>query len=111
MGKSHETMIEYPDMSLVLARLDDIARRLDGQHVSPWMTTKEAAVFLRCSPRQIESLTTEGLLPYKRQDPTCRRSPRLYHRRHLTAYLVAGRNPVTQRLTPAEKREVEELLS
>ncbi len=99
------------EAELIINRLDDLARRLDGQHVSPWMTTREAAAFLRCSPRQIESLTAEGLLPYKRQDSTCPRSPRLYHRKYLTGFLVAGRNPTTQRLTPAEKREVEELLS
>ena len=99
------------DMGLILARLDSIDRRLDGKHVSPWLTTVEAAAYLRCSPRQIESLTARGLLPFKRQDPTKSQSPRLYHRRGLDAYLVAGRNPVTRRLSPAEKQEVEELLS
>ncbi len=98
------------DTALILARLDSIDQRLDGKHISPWLTTKEAASYLRCSPRQIESLTAEGLLPYKRQDPTCSRSPRLYHRKHMTAYLVAGKNPVKHRLSPEEKRLVEELL-
>ena len=97
-------------VNLILARLDDIARRLDGNHVSPWLTTVEAARYLRCSTRQIERLTSRGLLPFHRQDSTSPKSPRLYHRRHLTAYLVAGRNPVKHRLSPVEKRQVAELL-
>ena len=96
---------------LILTRLDDLVRMVQGVHVSPWMTTKEAAHYLRCSTRQIDNLTDRGLLTARRQDPTSSRSPRLYHRKHLTAYLVAGRNPQTHRLTPAEKREVEDLLS
>lgn len=98
------------DMTLILARLDDIDRRLDGNHVSPWLTTQEVARYLRCSPRKVEQLTRLGLLPFHRQDSTCPRSPRLYHRRHLTAYLVAGKNAVKHRLSPEEKRLVEELL-
>ena len=99
------------EVGLILARLDDIARRLDGSHVSPWMNTKEAASYLRCSVRKVELLTRLGLLPYHRQDATRSKSPRLYHRKHLTGYLVSGHNPATHRLTPAEKREVKELLS
>lgn len=76
----------------------------------PWLTTAEAAEYLRCSVSKIEQLTKRGLLPFHRQDPTSRRSPRLYHRRHLVAFLVAGRNPVATRLSPAEKRQVAELL-
>lgn len=104
-------MTDSPEISLVLARLDDLARQLDGSHVSPFMTTAEAASYLRCSTRHIERLTSQGLLPFHRQDATCPKSPRLYHRKHLTAYLVAGRNPVEHRLSPVEKREVEELIS
>ena len=37
-------------------------------------------------------------------------SPRLYHRKHLTSFLVAGKNPIKHRLSPEEKRLVEELL-
>ena len=98
-------------VNLILARLDSIDRRLDGNHVSPWLNTAEAAAFLRCSTRQIERLTSLGLLPYHRQDATRSKSSRLYHRKHLTGYLVSGHNPATHRLTPAEKREVKELLS
>ncbi len=98
------------DMALILARLDSIDRRLDGKHVSPWLTTQEAASYFRCSPRKVEQLTRLGLLPFRRQDPTAPRSPRLYHVKHLTAYLVAGRNPVKHRLSPEEKRLVKELL-
>lgn len=97
-------------MALILTRLDEIARRLDGGHVSPWLTTVEVADYLRCSPRKVEQLTRLGLLPFHRQDATCPKSPRLYHRRHLTAYLVAGKNPVKHRLTLEEKRLVQELL-
>lgn len=98
------------DFKIILTRLDDLTRLIQGQHVSPWLTTAEAAAYLKCSARQIEKLTRLGLLPYQRQDPTADKSPRLYHRKHLTAYLVAGRNPQTHRLTPAEKQLVEDLL-
>ena len=103
-------MSDTADMTLILARLDSIDRRLDGSHVSPWMTTREAASYLRCSTRKVEQLTRLGLLPYRRQDATSPKSPRLFHRRHLTAYLVAGKNPVKHRLSPEEKRQVAELL-
>ena len=96
------------DMNLILARLDSIDKAIQG--VSPFLTTAEAAGYLRCSPRQIERLTSLGLLPYRRQDATRSKSPRLYHRKHLTAYLVTGRNPIKHRLSPDEKRLVEELL-
>ena len=109
MGNSHETMIESLDMSLILTRLNDLARRLEGQATSPWMTTVEAAQYLRCSPRKIEDITHKGLLPFSRQDPTSSRSSRRYHRNHLDAYLLTGKNPVAQRLSPGEKRLVEEL--
>ncbi len=98
------------DLTQILARLDDIARRLDGKHVSPWLDTKSAAQYLNCSTRKIEELTRLGLLPFKRLDTTCPRSPRLYHRKHLTAYLVVGRNPESHRLSSEEKRLVEELV-
>lgn len=44
------------DMALILARLDSIARRLDGKHVSLWMTSKESVDYLRCSPWKVEEL-------------------------------------------------------
>ncbi len=97
-------------MDLILNRLDDLARQLNGHVSTPWLTTQEAARYLRCSISQIERLTRQGLLPFHRQDPTSVRSPRLYHRRELTAFLVAGRNPVEHRLTAEEKRQVQELL-
>lgn len=77
---------------------------------SPWMTTHEAARFLRCSTSKIEQLTARGLLPFKRLDPTTPRSPRLYHVKDLNAYLVTGRNPRESRLSLAEKRMLEDLL-
>ena len=118
-------------LSDILDRLDQIeiilAARSGSSH---WMTTREAADFLRCSRSKIEQLTMQGLLPYKQLDPTPtserpyyqslrsekRRdpgssySPRLYSRRFLTAYLVVRRNPLKRPLSTKEKREVEELL-
>jgi len=96
-------------MKLILSRLDDLARQLDGKHVSPWLTTVEAAQYLRCSTSHIERLTRQALLSFKRQDPTTLKSPRLYHQKHLTAFLITGKNPSVHRLTPAEKRQVEDL--
>jgi len=77
---------------------------------SPWMTTHEAARFLRCSESKVEQLTARGLLPYRRLDPTAKRSQRLYHRRDLTAFLVTGRNSKERHLSAQERRMVEELL-
>ncbi len=97
------------NMDLVLARLDDLNRLLGGKVVSPWLTSREAASYLRCSLRKIESLTSKGLLPYCRQDPTSHKAPRLYHRRHLDTYLITGINVQIQRLSPEEKRLVKQL--
>ena len=77
---------------------------------SPWMTTRETALFLRCSESKVEQLTAKELLPYRRLDPTLSRSPRLYHVKDLPAYLIAGRNPQKSRLSPSEKRQMENLL-
>ena len=77
---------------------------------SPWFKTREAAQFLRCSESKVEQLTARGLLPYRRLDPTAPRSPRLYHVKDLTAYLIIGRNPQKSRLSPSEKRQMERLL-
>jgi len=77
---------------------------------SPWLTTKEAAAYMKCSVRKLEGITSAGLLPFRRKDPTAPKSPRLYHEKYLTAYLVIGRNYSSERLTAAEKREMEELL-
>ncbi len=90
-------------------RLDEILQILEGGQ-SPWKTTCEAAHFLRCSESKVEQLTARGLLPYRRLDPTAPRSPRLYHRKDLTAYLVTGRNPHEHHLSAQERRMVEELL-
>lgn len=103
-------MIEAADLQLVLTRLDDLTRRLDGKPVSPWFVIAEAADYLRCSMRHIDRLTERGLLPFRRQDPTTPRSPRLYHRKDLVGFLVSGKNPETHPLTKEEKRKVDELL-
>ena len=94
----------------ILNRLENIEKIIQGEFSSPWMTAREAARFLRCSVTQINRLVSAGLLPYSRQDPTAPKSPRLFHRKDLTAYLVTGRNPERKPLSQTEKRMVEELL-
>jgi len=76
---------------------------------SPWLTTSEAAGYLRCSVSQIDRLTKSGQLPFSRQNPNSQRSPRLYNRHHLDAYVVTGKNLQSQRLSPEEKRLVKQL--
>lgn len=99
------------DTDLILMHLMDLERLLSKAiPTTPWMTTREAAEFLRCSVSKVEQLVYKGLLPYKRLDVTGKRSQRLFHRKHLTGYLVAERNPVQPRLSPAERKMVEELL-
>ena len=97
-------------LDLVLNRLDDLAQRIEGLYPTPWLTTAGAARYLGCSVRQVERLTDKGLLPYSRLDPTASKSSRRYHRKHLDAYLVAGKNPQSHRLTHAEKQIVKDLL-
>lgn len=102
-------MNDAADITLILARLDSIDRRLDGKVTSPWLTSSEAAEYLRCSISQIERLTRSGQLPFSRQNPNSQRAPRLYHRSHLDAYLVTGKNLQSQRLSTEEKRLVKQL--
>ena len=97
------------DVKEIREMLDEILQLLQAGQ-SPWKTTREAAQFLRCSESKVEQLTSKKLLPFRRLDPTTPRSPRLYHRRDLTAFLVAGRNPYESRLSQAERRLIEELL-
>ncbi len=101
---------DSPDMALIMSRLDDLARQLAGRHLSPWMNTREAAAYLRCSLSKINRLADRGLLPYRRLDADAPRSKRLFHRRDLTAYIITGRNPGTYRLSPAERSLVDQLL-
>ena len=89
-------------------KLGRILKILEGQN-SPWLSSKEAAAYLRCSLSKVEDLTTSGLLPYRRLDPRSSRSLRLYHRRDLAAYLVAGRNPHSTPLSASERKQVKEL--
>ena len=77
---------------------------------SPWLTSSEAANYLKCSLSQIERLTKSGQLPFSRQNADSDLSPRLYHRRHLDAYLLTGKNLQSQRLTAEEKRLVKQLV-
>ena len=97
-------------LSAILRRVNDIEKLIRGEFNSPWLTTREAAKLLRCSESKLNQLTAAGLIPYKRQDPTANKSLRLYHVKHLTAYLVTGRNTVRKPLSKEEKRIVEELL-
>lgn len=98
------------DMGFILSRLDDLVQRMAGLNPTAWLSTEGAARYLGCSVRQVELLTDKGLLPYSRLDPTASKSCRRYHCRHLTAYLITGKNPTMYRLTSREKKEVEELL-
>ena len=97
-------------MDLILSRLDDLDRRLAGMHVSRWLTTSEAADYLRCSVSQIERLTKSGQLPFSRQNSNAQRGPRLYNRSHLDSYLITGKNPITSRLSPQEKKALADIL-
>ena len=98
------------DIALILSRLDDLARQLADRPVSPWMSTREAAEYLRCSLSKINRLAERGLLRYRRLDADAQKSKRLFDRRELTAYLVTGRNPDAHRLSPAERSLVDQLL-
>ena len=99
------------DLHLILTQLDRIeALLVRHEPASPWLTAFEAAEFLRCSKSKLNQLTADGLLPFKRRDPTLIKSPRLFSRRDLTAFLVTGRNPETNPLSPDERRRVRELL-
>ncbi len=97
-------------LQLILERLYALESTLANGRSLPWLTCRETAHFLRCSESQVNRLTDRGLLSYRRLNPEAPKSQRLFHRKHLTAYLVAGRNPVTNRLTPQERREVQALL-
>lgn len=98
------------ESGLILQRLNEIELLLRKINVSPWMNSKEAAAFLRISPSKMETLISRGLIPYRRVDSESPKSQRLFHRRELVGYLVSGSNPRTRRLSPAEKRIVDELL-
>jgi hypothetical protein len=51
---------------------------------SDWMTEKEAAAYLRRSPRTLSRLRTKGGGPvYRKDDPTKQNSPVFYRRREL----------------------------
>ncbi|UCH11494.1 MAG: helix-turn-helix domain-containing protein [Fidelibacterota bacterium] len=99
------------DTEVILMHLDSLEELfIKTVPTTPWMTTKEAAEFLRCSVSKVEQLVYKGLLPYKRLDVTCERSPRLFHRKHLAGYLVAVRNPERYRLPPTDQKKVDDLL-
>lgn len=96
--------------AIIIVRMDELTELLQSLSSSPWMTLLEAARYLRCSKRKIETLIAQGHLPFSRQDPTIKQSPRLIHRKYLIAFLVTGKNAEKQRLSSEESRLVEELL-
>lgn len=95
---------------LVVIGVEELTDFLQNLAASPWLTLEEAATYLRCSKRKIEQLIASRQLPFSRQDPSHQRSPKLIHRKHLIAFLISGKNAITQRLTPVERRLVDELL-
>ena len=97
-------------LGLILQRLDEIERLLLSKSTSPWKTRMEAAQYLRISTSKLDELVAEGMIPYRRVDPRHPKSQMLFHRRDLVNYLVSGSNPRTHRLSPSEKKLVEELL-
>jgi excisionase family DNA binding protein len=64
---------------------------------SPWMTVDEAAEYLRCAPKRIYDLTSQGRLPRHKDG-----SRVLLHRDELDAY-VAG-TPLTPASDSASQR-------
>lgn len=102
-------MSSLPEFEMILERIDRIESTLVGQR-TPWMSTSEAAKFIRASTSLIEKLTRAGDIPFYRQNPGSVRSTRLYHRRDLTAFLITGKNARADQLSPQEKKDVERLL-
>ena len=98
------------EIGLILDRLDELSKNLREQLESPWLTSKGAAAYLRCSISKINRLSDRDLLPYRRLDANAPRSQRLFHRRDLTAYLITGRNPGAYRLSSSERSLVDQLL-
>lgn len=98
------------DTEMIMARLDELTSLIRGRVTSPWLTMAEAATFARCSKRKIEQLCALRHLPDFPLDPSLDRSPRLIHRKHLTAFLLTGKNAKTQRLSSEERKLVDELL-
>lgn len=71
---------------------DELERRgaLGGQTaaVSPWMTTAEAADYLRCSKQRVFDLTSAGALHVHKDG-----ARNLYRRSDVDAYLAGDRGP------------------
>ena len=94
---------------LILARLEELTSLIQGLTTSPWFTREEAATFARCSKRKIEQLCALEHLPDFPLYSSLDRSPRIIHRKHLTAFLLTGKNVQTQRLSSKERKLVDEL--
>jgi len=96
-------------LDTLIDEIRTLSGTIRGSGQLPWMTSKEAACYLRCSVTKLEDLTKAGMIPFRRLDSRSTRSPRLYHRIDLVKYLVAGRNHDTEPLSVSEKRRVKEL--
>lgn len=108
-GCSVTTLNQINDSKVILDRLNQIERLILDGVGSPWLQTKEAAAYLRCSLSKFEDLSQRGRFPYCRLDVSAPKSRRLYHRKHLAAYLLTGKNARVDRLGNREKKMVEEL--
>lgn len=79
--------LELPEA--VIERLAErVSEKLEakqGGSGSPWMNTKEAAEYLRCSPSRIRKLTMTGELPHEKDG-----SRNLYHRNQLYEFVLQG---------------------
>ena len=68
-----------------------IADRLDTREQSPWMTVEETADYLRCKPKRIYDLLSQGRLPRHKDG-----SRVLLHRAELDAYLAGTQGTATR---------------
>ena len=104
-----DTKLLYKELQAINKKLDEI-QSAQAKLITPWLTSREACAYLRCSASKLENLTSAGMIPFRRLDPRFEQSPRLYHRKDLVKYLVSGRNLTSKTLTAQERRIVEELV-
>jgi len=96
-------------LEMLIEEIRNLPDKISESSMNPWMTSKEAARYLRCSVSKLEDLTSAGMIPFHRLDPRSRRSARLYHCKELATYLVTGRSLQANPLTASERRQVKEL--
>jgi excisionase family DNA binding protein len=73
------------DDRVVAGLADAVAARLAPDAASPWMTTTEAAKYLRCSSDRVKRLACEGRIPAHKEG---RRN--LFHRNELRDWIASG---------------------